>query len=109
MAFMALHAVGAKTAWPSQRRVWPVVTIPTSLSCWVAPLGLCLDSLLPGALESAGVAPVLITWIVFCPSTEVNGFMAGLVSALTEIATDPSTFAPELPQVRHPGSLSEGS
>ena len=109
MAFMALHAVGAKTAWPSQRRVWPVVTILTSLSCWVAPLGLCLDSLLPGTLESAGVAPVLITWIVFCLSTEVNGFMAGLVSALTEIATDPSTFEPELSQVRHPGSLSEDS
>lgn len=38
------------------------------------------------------------TWIVFILGTEFNGFIAALLSALTEFGT-PSTFDTELPQV----------
>jgi len=91
--------VDAKTAWPSQQHVWPVQTIATCLSCWTAPCALAIEQLLGGVLSSAGIAPVVVTWIVFIISTEANGVIAGLLSALTEIGSDPSTFEPELPQV----------
>jgi hypothetical protein len=99
MAFFAVRGVSLKTAWPSQRRAWPVQTIVTCLSCWTAPCVLVFDQLLRGALTSAGIPGVVLTWIVFVVVTEANGLMAGMVSALTEIGTDPSTFEPELPQV----------
>ena len=99
MAYFAVRAVDAKTAWPSQRHVWPVQTIVTCLSCWTAPCVLAIEQLLFGVLSSAGIAPVVVTWIVFVLSTEANGFIAGLLSVLTEIGSDPSTFEPELPQV----------
>jgi len=51
------------------------------------------------ALASAGLPPVVITWIIFIVSNEINGAMANLASAMTEFASDPSTFEPELSQV----------
>jgi len=99
MAYFTVRAVDAKTAWPSQQHVWPVQTIATCLSCWTAPCALAIEQLLGGVLSSAGIAPVVVTWIVFIISTEANGVIAGLLSALTEIGSDPSTFEPELPQV----------
>ena len=99
MAYLAARGVQAKTAWPSKRRVWPVQTIFSSLSAWVAPCALSLESLLRGVFLSAGVSKVFVTWIVFILGTEFNGLMAALMSALTEFGTDPRTFEPELPQV----------
>ena len=99
MGFFAIRSVDAKTAWTSQRRVWPVQTIITSMCCWITPISLCFDQVVDTGLASVGVPPMLITWIVFILSTELNGFLAGMISRLTEIGSDPSTFEPELPQV----------
>ena len=99
LAFFAIRAVDAKTAWPSQRRVWLVQTLLTSLSCWVAPCVLVFDQLLRGVLIAAGFPPVIATWITFIISTEANGFIAAMTSGLTVYGSDPSTFEPELAQV----------